>query len=153
MLGEDEAPRLREVLRAEINTLSDLLDALARERAALTARDTAALEAAVQDKHDLIGRLRDLERERAPWMPLAHFPGPMEPRWPTDVQAHWNELIELSLRCRRDNEMNGTLLEACRRRVSEALHLLTGRSFDDSVTYGLRRPDGPPTGMRFQARA
>lgn len=100
-----------------------LSEALARERAALLARDAAAIEAAAHDKQVLLEQLRILAPDGAR---------------PGDLPARNDELARLAEHCRRENRVNGVLLEAQRHQTERLLAIVTGRAPETRVTYGPR---------------
>lgn len=141
MSSRDETERLRRLRQEQIAATRDLLDALARERAALEAREGGALQAAVRDKQVLLERLGALERE------------PPAREAPDGLRDLEDELLALADRCRRQNHLNGLLLEASRRQAEELLAMLTGRAPERPATYDPRGETGARTGLQLHTRA
>lgn len=133
-------------VQASLLGLRDLLPALEQERAALSGRDPAAIEAAATDKLRL---LRELEpglvaRDRlqgSVGLPPG-IPGGQQlvERLGDDaLRADWAELTGLARQVAQLNDQNAQLTLQGQRATRTALGILTGRSADDDTYAGLRR--------------
>lgn len=125
----------------QIDALHALADVLARERAALLARDPDALEAATRDKETLLERLRTFSPDRDASTRLAGSSAPHD------------ELARLAHRCHRENRLNGALLEAQRQQTEQLLAIVTGRAPEGRAAYGPRGAPSSPTGGRIRTTA
>lgn len=153
MSGETQTRPRDTGLREQIEAMRELLDALARERAALAGHDAVALEAAVREKQALLDRLRVLAQPRASWTTQTDPSGPPRLRHPTEPRAPEEELARLADRCRRENRVNGALLEATRQQTAQLLAIVTGRAPEGGSTYDPRGGNGSRIGARLQTRA
>lgn len=148
----------REVLSPTVEAARRLKGALEDERSALENEDTSALAAAGSRKRVHIGELERLEGQRRQM--LARF------RYENDLKsmrsfiescddrgvlsARWRELIDLLEQCRHLNTVNGTVVQARRHQVSEALSIVRGGD-NEAEVYG---PGGKTeTTGRFRALA
>lgn len=132
----DIAPRMAELLDRQAAALEKLLDCLAREREALQLRDAAALELASREKEQAVGRVSELETKRLALAP--DLPAMERLAARAQVGARWERFLELTRRCREQNEANGRMIRRQQGRVSAALRLLRGEAGAGQV-YG---PDG-----------
>ncbi len=99
--------------------LEDFDRVLANEYEALRRRDTAALEDAVQTKHQLIATLGALGRQCPP--PAA------DAALPAEESEEWAQIRTLLARCALANRTNGAAIDASRNFVTSLLDMLTGR--------------------------
>jgi len=111
-----------------------LLDTLRREQIALTRNDIVSLETVVSTKHRHLNQLEMLSRQTEDALKST---GPRD-RSDTVVEDVWRKLRQLLGECQLQNQINGGLIEQGRRRVQQALNLLTGRDIESTVY----RPDG-----------
>lgn len=127
---------LKELLDRQLVALEAVLETLRRERAALAARDAAALEQIATEKQERLAAAATLERQRRE---LAPDPEAMERlAEATNALDGWARLLDLTRLCRDQNEENGRIIQLQQRRVENTLGLLRGRA-GQSDLYG---PDG-----------
>lgn len=111
-----------------------LLDTLRREQIALTRNDIVSLETVVSAKHRHLNQLEMLSRQTEDALKSTG----LRDRPDTVVEDVWRKLRQLLGECQLQNQINGGLIEQGRRRVQQALNLLTGRDTESTVY----RPDG-----------
>lgn len=135
--------RLLDLLNREIAQASALLDALHDENDALQQRSAAAIESALERKTQRLSAFEKTEDERRRLLQtldigddndavgkfLSSQAGPGVP-----LARRWTELLGIADECRRQNQVNGALVETQRRHVQRALDILRGAP--DSATYG-----------------
>lgn len=95
-----------------------LLNILQREHAALLAGDLEQIEAIVQAKQAAIAQLEALTRE------VAHAMSGGEQR---------HQLEALAIECRRQNEINGGMVEASLRHTQRMLSILRGQNLENDL--------------------
>ncbi|HHQ14632.1 MAG TPA: flagellar protein FlgN [Chromatiales bacterium] len=124
-------------LDQQVAALEELYENLLLERDALLCRDAGGLEQATECKQTLLATVGRLEQQRKA---LAPDLDSME-IFARDAQiaVRWERLLELSRRCREQNESNGRTIRQQRRRVECTLELLRGKPVADDAVYG---PDG-----------
>lgn len=111
-----------------------LLGTLRREQIALTRNDIVGLETIVATKHRHISQLETLSRQTDNALKSASLRAHPD----TAAEDIWEKLHHLLGECQLQNQINGGLIEQGRRRVQQALGLLTGRGTENMVY----RPDG-----------
>lgn len=150
--------RAREILSPTVEAARRLKTALEDERSALESDDTAALAAAGSRKRVHIGELERLDGQRRRMLERFRYEndlGSMRDFIATCddrgvLAARWQELIEVLGQCRHLNTVNGTVVQARRHQVAEALSVVRGDS-NDAEVYG---PGGKTeTTGRFRALA
>lgn len=112
--------RLHDILAAEVAAVRGILEILGREGAALLGRDASGLLAISNSKAEAVGRAASLAKQRQallqehPDLSGAHMTAALE------------QLRELALACRQQNEANGLMIRGQRRRIEGALNILRG---------------------------
>jgi flagellar biosynthesis/type III secretory pathway chaperone len=132
-----------ELIEREIAALGLVEAALRDERAALEARDAAALLAATDRKSAALAAAAALTSERQALAGDAPLPTDTGP------QPGAATLRTLARRCRELNDANGVLIRAQRQRVEGLLTVLTGSPAAIPATY---QPDGTPAAGRRAPR-
>lgn len=128
------ADRFAQVIRDTLAETRTLETALTRERGALEAEDTAALDASGDAKRGCLARLERLDAERRQ---LLGLDGQREDDEGMDAvlaacpPAHplhslWAELRESAMRCRDANAVNGAIVHLRRQQIARALDVLRG---------------------------
>jgi flagellar biosynthesis/type III secretory pathway chaperone len=130
--------RCNTVIGEQIRCAEQMLEALARENAALVANDADSLAAATKAKTELVDVLERLEAERRTLV---------EPHDTRAVESR-QRLHESIARCKEQNERNGLLLKARAENVRIALQTLRG---GEPTLYGASgrmpaRTDARPLG-------
>ena len=147
----DARRRLEAILENELDVARELTESLDAERAALTGVSPEAVIAQSALKVSLLGRLeqlessrRDLCREHDVELPPAASAAAAD-----GVTARWRSLMELMVRCRAANEVNGYIINVRRNQVRELIDVVRGTK---TFTYG---PAGKtsPKALRALARA
>jgi flagella synthesis protein FlgN len=111
-----DSQRLSDVLGEQIRCAEAMLEALNREREALTSGDPTALGAATDAKAKLVDALEELESQRRKITPADEVPH----------DAEGERLRDVIARCKEQNQRNGTLLKARAESVRIALKVLRG---------------------------
>ena len=127
---------MKDLLDRQSAALEKVLETLDHEREALMNRDAAALELTMKEKQQALSKADELERQRLALAPdlnamemLAANP---------DVASRWEKLLDLTRRCREQNDTNGRMIRRQARRVESTLQLMRGQPGNAGV-YG---PDG-----------
>jgi len=135
--------RLQSVLDREIEVARQLAATLGAERAALTGSSPLSVSEHAAEKVSLFGSFEELERERhSLWGPSPEAAG-------APVAARWQALMELMAQCRKDNEVNGYIINVRRVQVSQLIDVVRGGA---QFTYSAAGKTGPRV-QRALARA
>ena len=116
MRNEPQQAALNAVLGEQIRCAEAMLETLTRESAALADGDHDALELATAAKTNLVDTHETLESQRRQIAPQDDASGGGE----------WQRLKELIVRCKEQNQRNGTLLKARAENIRGALRALRG---------------------------
>ena len=157
---EQEACReqLAKIMANETRLLSELAQLLDREHACLAGEDAAALEKTAQERQRCVSAIYRCDEERRTLCRSTDRPENLQGlqdlmRWcdPKGTLAPgWAQCSAAAANCRKLNDRNGALVNARLKHVQGRLGvLIEGRR--DSVTYGRRGNDAPPTGSRLVA--
>jgi flagella synthesis protein FlgN len=150
--------RAREILSPTVEAARRLKGALEDERSALENEDMPGLAAAGSRKRVHIGELEKLEARRRQLLERFRYDNDLSSMRSFIeacddngvLAARWRELIEVLEQCRHLNTVNGTVVQARRHQVAEALSVVRG-SDNDVEVYG---PGGKTeTTGRFRALA
>ena len=141
MPAEGTQHPLESVLTQEVECTERLLETLRAERAALTHRDMTALTESTEQKVTHTQQLEALEREREKLVAGLGFDGDaaslMEcfqaQRSGASLRRLWQKILTNMEACRSSNLTNGSILEASRQHVEQALCILRGQSGGPSL--------------------
>ncbi|HEB87501.1 MAG TPA: flagellar protein FlgN [Gammaproteobacteria bacterium] len=124
--------------------LTQLVRTLESEHLALVDNDLDAIIQAASDKNRSFELLEDLEKERHALLLAAGLDfdrnGIMAylqrgtPRTRSETATLWQQIETLTHRCRKQNQINGIMLEKNRRRTEKALAILKGQT-PQTATY------------------
>ncbi len=142
----------------EAEAAQHLLDALAQEHKALTEFNAEALECATAAKQSCVEAYESIARRRDQFLAALGLP-PGKPGIEALLQrsaatgdeplsGQWQELQALATQCRRQNLINGGIVELGRRHVERALDLLHGPGPNVNL-YG---PEGQTAGSQRSQR-
>ena len=106
------------VTEEHLTRTRELLGILQREHAALLAGDLEQIETVVQAKQTAIAQLEALARD------VAHA---------TPGSEHRQQLEALTIECRRQNEINGGMVEASLRHTQRVLSILRGQNLENDL--------------------
>lgn len=134
--------RLQKMVAEELAAVRGVLGILARESAALLARDVSLLPGISNSKADAVAHVAGLARQRQALLQANPDLGQAE------VGSGLAELRALALQCREQNEANGLLIRGQRRRIESALRILQGGQ-PGVDTYGR---NGAATQLRRSSR-
>jgi flagellar biosynthesis protein FlgN len=115
MNAEPQQASLNAVLGEQIRCAEAMLETLTRESAALADGDHDALELATAAKTKLVDALEKLELQRRQVAPQDGA-----------AEGEWQRLKDLVVRCKEQNQRNGTLLKARAENIRVALRALRG---------------------------
>ncbi|MDJ0927306.1 MAG: flagellar protein FlgN [Gammaproteobacteria bacterium] len=136
MSDPDATVAMKDLLDRQAAALEKVLETLDHEREALMNRDAAALELITKEKQEALAKADELEQQR---LALAPDLNAMELLAATpDVAPRWEKLLDLTRRCREQNDTNGRMIRRQARRVESTLQLMRGQPGNAGV-YG---PDG-----------
>ncbi len=147
MTSEDCLSQLSQLLQEHLAALSNLRDALGRERTALEQGDFEALHGAATDKQTAAENLERLEIERRDLVRLQGFDqedmAGLIARCDASGQlaSHWAELRQQATQCRSMNEANGIIVNVRSRQLRTAIEMLRGGT-GEAHSYG---PSGETT--------
>lgn len=141
--------QLDDCVARELDASQRLLDTLREESEALTTRDAARIERAVDAKREALASLETLDRERER---LIRESGMAADPLAIDAEAaatgtrghgrlvdNWMRLLELAGECQRQNNINGALIQSGLRHTRQVLSLLKGQTQAESPQqYGPR---------------
>jgi flagellar biosynthesis/type III secretory pathway chaperone len=162
MHAQDLQPELKAHLDAEIVAAETLLKTLQDERAALKGTDAQALDRAGGAKVTALTRFEQLEQERRLMCQghadrvafeqlidaldrQASLQSPeFSMRPDATLRAKWQQLLELTSRCRDANETNGLIVSHRQKQIRQLLSVLRGTG--GAETYG-------PSGARSSTAA
>jgi flagellar biosynthesis/type III secretory pathway chaperone len=120
---------VEQLLATELVGARHLLAVLRAEQAALADHDAAAIERILADKREALQALQQLAARRTAVVPNAELPAP---------HAGWRELEHTLAELRRQNEINGGLVQRRLQHAGRALAILRGQT-DPPDLY---RPNG-----------
>ncbi len=154
------ANRLTELLSKERNHAEQLVQILTDEHEVLRDGEPEALVKISGRKHALVEDLEEIGKRRTVMVHQAGFSEQrdnilqMLSKLGDDhpVQKEWRRLLNSLEECKRQNIVNGGVIELAFRRNSQALSLLRGDS-PESTTYGKNGRQGSNTGSRPIAQA
>jgi flagellar biosynthesis/type III secretory pathway chaperone len=125
--------RFAEILQKELDQLIQLEAVLGQEHESLKQRDTDALSKISQEKQNLIKSIEALGRDR-----LAQLQGGgtaidkesllsfVDAESSGELRRLWNELEAVLLRCQKQNQVNGIMLEMGKQHTEQLLGILLG---------------------------
>jgi len=133
--------QIRELLQQEINLSTQLLENLQLENQALGNNDLESVEEIASVKQQAIATLELLGRQRESLLKNAGFSNDkigMETfiKQYLDLDHDWQQLMSTVSKCRRQNEINGIIINAASRNTRDALSILKGQQSNDKVRYG-----------------
>lgn len=135
-MSSESDKQLKNLLDRQLTALESVLDVLAREQAALEARDTQALELLAAEKQDKLALAAAFEQQRRE---LAPSPAAMESLAESpEIARRWARLLDLTRACRDRNDANGWIVHRQQRRGQTGLPPLPGQ--------GRQRPAADPAG-------
>ena len=147
---------MSKILGQELAASEQLLQLLAAEKIAISARDIPAFEEAIEMKRSVQERLARYEQQRIQLLEssgMQHGPDSMDD-YLKDCQDDgrlpdlWQRLLSTATDCRDHNRQNHQLVELFSAHTSKALRVLRGEATEENV-YG---PDGD-TNARHENRS
>lgn len=134
-------PQLASLMSTQLEMSQQLEDALDRERTAIGAHDSGALEAVVEEKNRLLHRLNKLDGEREALLLQSGYADGAEGLQAYlashdqdgELNALWETLTQHARRCRDKNRINGGLVDVSLNAVRQALQLLRGETEGTAV--------------------
>ncbi|MFQ5469354.1 MAG: flagella synthesis protein FlgN [Gammaproteobacteria bacterium] len=146
---EKQDLNIKDIFQNEITLSHRLLDILKREYAALTSNNTDAIEQVIERKVETINQLEKLGTLRmgiinkAGFSPdkngIVNFIKGRDPHIGKTLYQCWQQLLDLGRKCKMQNEVNGTIIQASYMFTQRALGILHGQLPGDELRYG---PDG-----------
>lgn len=123
--------RFAEMLQRELGQLTQLEVVLGQEHEALKLRDSAQITQNSEAKQQLILAIETLGRERMALLQGAEQGTDKEAVLAfvdaePQLRSHWDELEALLLRCQKQNQINGMLLEKGKQQTQQLLGILLG---------------------------
>ncbi len=147
-LPDQSSASLLEIMQCEIEHCTQLLQVLHREHTAVTNNAPELLEQAAQEKLHWLRQVEALADARIEGMRAAGVAGDPQNAAPgltahPDVVARWQQVQRILVECRRQNQINGSVIELSRRHTLRALSLLRGQSADQTVYSASGETSGP----------
>lgn len=131
---------LLEILQREVESGTQLLQVLHREHAALTANTPDILEHAARDKLHCLKQVEAIAAERTELLRAAGViaraqdaAAYLSAAPDTRLAMRWQQGQRILVECRRQNQINGSVIELSRRHTLRALSLLRGQAHDQPV--------------------
>ena len=123
--------RFAEMLQRDLGQLTQLEVVLGQEHEALKLRDSAQITQNSEAKQQLILAIETLGRERMALLQGAEQGTDKEAVLAfvdaePQLRSHWDELVALLLRCQKQNQINGMLLEKGKQQTQQLLGILLG---------------------------
>lgn len=130
------------LLQQETAAVKALLALLAQEHQALGERNASTLATTVHEKEQQLSQLDQLAQQRSQILQQAGvtadkagFETFLESDASGQLSKFWSGLEGLLRECQQQNQINGTLLEANKNVVQQALSILTGREVGQDEVY------------------
>jgi len=136
------ASNLKDILKDEIRCTNELLELLYKEREALTGKDPDIVRQVAVDKQQTAGQLEFLSRQRAELLSRLGFGIGLEAldraidaqTQDTGLATLRNKLLVILEQCKKQNQINGSILDGSQRGIRKALDILRGQT-GSSETY------------------
>jgi flagella synthesis protein FlgN len=133
--------RLAELLQVELELTRDLARELEREREAITLQRNPDLGQRIEAKQRLLGRIEQMEGERARLLTACGLPTDQEglARELTGADPSgrlgqlWAALTESARECRERNDVNAGLVALSLRGIEQALRIIRGQDAQATV--------------------
>ncbi|MEW6353180.1 MAG: flagellar protein FlgN [Pseudomonadota bacterium] len=131
---------MADLLRREIQYVTRLADVLQREYQALQGRDAAQVEHCTAEKQNLCAHIEELGQQRTTLLSGMGYASSAAGvgaylRTHAEENRLWQELLHLTAQCRRQNQINGSLVNAGRSHTRRILSILRGQPSDGEL-YG-----------------
>lgn len=130
------------ILQQETEAIKVLLDVLQREHQALGRRDVALIHDILAEKEQQLAQLDQLAQQRNQLLQqlgLSTDKSGFDSFIASDssglLAKHWAGLEGLLRECQRQNQVNGTLLEAGKQVAQQTLSILTGQDMSQNELY------------------
>ncbi len=123
--------RFAQILQSELDQLLLLEAVLGQEHEGLKLRDADAIAKNTKQKQDLISAIEALGRERQGLLQGAGLGNDQEATLAfidaePQLRSKWDELEAVLLRCQKQNQINGMLLEKGKQQTQQILGILLG---------------------------
>ncbi len=130
-----DAAAIAQQITTDINACQALLQLMEAERAALQERDAERLGAVIEEKTQYLSHLEQSAIKRSQWASRAQA-ADADSGWhqllhdlrEPELNQQWEELKELMIACRSENETNGKILARSQNTVSRLLNIMRGQT-------------------------
>ncbi len=149
-----QQPEIKQVFKKEIECAHMLLQSLDLEYEALAKQHADALEEVVHIKQQRINQLELISRQREKLLVSYKVSNTEDDDQPnnhyqfgadTELNALWDELVNIAEKCRDKNRVNGSIVELVSRQSRHALDILHGILPDTSSISELYDNTGQAT--------
>jgi flagellar biosynthesis/type III secretory pathway chaperone len=154
---------IESVLHEELEGTIKLLELLQLEHTALIANDSDQIETAIAAKQDVIDHLGNLGQRRNSLCENAGFNTDKagmngyivhcSSKYGQHLGQYWQRIMVLAESCRRQNDINGRIINTCYRNAKSALAILRGQTPGSEQAYGPKGSDTPSPPPKTIARA
>ena len=132
--------KIAEIVQNELGQLARLEHVLGQEHEALKARDNDALATTTSEKNQLVAALEAKGRERIELLKAAGMGADQEAihafvETEPQLLALWQQLEAALLKCQKQNQVNGMVLEKGRQQAQQLLGILLGENKRHTETY------------------
>lgn len=133
---------LKEILRDELRCSNELLELLYKEREALTGKDPDIVRQVAVDKQQTAGQLEFLSAQRTEMLSKLGYGNGLEAlnnainhqSNDTSLSTLRDKLLVVLEQCKKQNQINGSILDGSQRGIRKALDILRGQT-GSSETY------------------
>ena len=130
-----DANAIAQQINADINACQTLLQLMEVEREALQERDAERLSAVIEEKTQYLSHLEQSAVKRSRWASLAQA-ADADSGWhqllhdlqQPELSQQWEQLKELMIACRSENETNGKILARSQNTVGRLLSIMRGQT-------------------------
>ena len=138
---------LKTILGNIAQQLTALEKTLGEELLALSNNELNGIHATAESKNQIFEQLEKFEQERCQLLSDANLDPDSkgikiymlrhinDPESRSEVAQIWQDIENLTQTCRRDNKINGIILEKNRQRTARALAILKGQLPETNTTY------------------
>lgn len=130
-----DAAAIAQQITSDINACQALLQLMDAERDALQERDVERLGAVIEEKVQYLSHLEQSAIKRSQWASRAQT-ADADSGWhqllhdlkEPELNQQWEQLKELMIECRRENETNGKILARNQNTVGRLLNIMRGQT-------------------------
>ena len=138
-----EKEQLNTILEQENTCLSQIVHLLKIEHKAIIDRDTSTMGSLLDKKSPLLSKLEQLDKQRQGFYEkinrLAYtnknFTRYIELQSSERVSTHWKQIKQQLSQCKKQNELNGRMINLRKNNTEQILQILLGHPMNNTQTY------------------